>query len=221
MKRREFIALAIGALGASAFKLKGKNLKGSIIFTSSNPREALRRLSREMGGLELVPADEETRRLLGISGTWGQGTRALVFLRELSREVETSITYTGEKGIEDPRKKYAGVYSFLRREGKGRYLVTLVFEKPSSGKPRAVVEIGGRRAMEIDLAKDGLYRVKGRQGGMTLEVSRGKIRAVESSCEKKICVNTGFISSPQERIICVPNGVVVSIEGSGLDAVSF
>ncbi len=221
MKRREFLALAIGALGASAFKLRGKGLKGSIIFTSSNPKEALRRLSQEMGGLQLIPADEETRRLLRISGSWGSGTRALVFLRELSQEVETSITYTGERGIEDPRRKYSKTYSFLRREGKGRYLVTLVFEKPSSGKPRAVVEVGGRRAMEIDLSQDGLYKVEGRQGRMTLEVNRGRIRAVESSCEKKICVKTGFISSPQERIICVPNGVVVSIEGSGLDGVSF
>ncbi len=221
MKRREFLALAIGALGASAFKLKGKGLKGSIIFTSSNPKEALKRLSKEMGGLRLIPADEETRRLLALSGSWGSGTRALVFLRELPQEVETSITYTGERGIEDPRKRYSRTYSFLRREGRGRYLVTLVFERASSGKARAVVEVEGRRAMEIDLSRDGQYEVMGREGKMTLEVSRGKIRAVESSCKKKICVKTGFISSPHEKIVCIPNRVIVSIEGSGLDGVSF
>ncbi len=221
MNRREFLALAIGALGASAFKIKGKEARGSIILTSSNPAEAIKRLSKELGGLSLLPADEETRRLLRVSGPWGTGKRALVFVRELKEPAETSITYTGPEGIKDPRKKYARTYAFLRREKKGRYLVTIVFERKGSGPARAVVEIAGKRAKEIDLSRDGTYRIKGAQGEMVLEVSRGRIRAVESSCEKKICIKTGYISSPQEKIICIPNRVVVSVEGSGLDGISF
>ena len=221
MNRREFLALAIGALGASAFKIKGKNARGSLIFTSSNPAEALKRLAHEEGGIKYIPADEETRRLLRLSGPWGRGKGALVFVRELDAPVPANITYTGPGGIKDPRRKYKKTYAFLSREGKGKYLVTVVFESRSKGPARAVVEINGRRAKEIDLKEDGIYRIEGAQGEMVLEVKGGRIRAAESSCEKKICVHTGFISSPHEKIVCIPNRVVISIEGSGLDGISF
>ena len=89
------------------------------------------------------------------------------------------------------------------------------------GGNRAVVEINGRRIAEINLKKDGKYRYKGHKGDMVFEVKNGKIAAIESSCDKKICVHTGFISSPHEKIVCIPNRVVVSIEGSSLDGISF
>lgn len=221
MNRREFLTLAISALGASAFKLKAKGNQGSVIFTSANPGEALKRLKRELGNFKLVPADEETRRILSIAGEAGSGKRALVFARKLETPVETSVTFVNNGNIKDPRRKYSGFYSYLRRERKGQYLITIVFEGPSRGTSRAVVEINGRRAAEIDLRKDGKYSFKGHSGPMVLEVKDGRIAAIESSCEKKICVKTGFISSPHEKIVCIPNRIVVSIEGSNLDGVSF
>ncbi len=221
MTRREFFALAASVLGVSAFKLKAQGTRGSMIFTSANPAEALKRLIRQLGSIKLVPADKETRRLLSISGNQGFGKRAIVFARELKAPVETDFTVVEAGKIRDPRKKYSKFYSYLRKERKGKYLVSLVFENIRFGSSKAVVELGGRRIAEFSLKKDGEYRIRGYQGDMLINVKGGRVAVAESSCQKKICVKTGYISSPHEKIVCVPNRVVVSIEGKGLDGVSF
>ncbi|KUO53316.1 MAG: hypothetical protein APF76_08685 [Desulfitibacter sp. BRH_c19] len=53
---------------------------------------------------------------------------------------------------------------------------------------------------------------------------KDKIWVEESSCPNKICVNTGEISKPSQSIVCLPNKVVIYIEGSektDIDDVSF
>lgn len=52
---------------------------------------------------------------------------------------------------------------------------------------------------------------------MIIEVKNKEIRIKESSCEKRVCSHQGFISNKFERIICVPNGVIISIEENNGD----
>ncbi|QUL99412.1 MAG: NusG domain II-containing protein [Candidatus Fermentithermobacillus carboniphilus] len=39
-----------------------------------------------------------------------------------------------------------------------------------------------------------------------------RVKVSESPCENHICVNTGWISRPNEIIVCLPNEVVVRLE---------
>ena len=55
-----------------------------------------------------------------------------------------------------------------------------------------------------------------------LEINCGKIRMLDASCEDKIDVKTGTIEKVNETIICLPNRVLVTIQGqSEVDMVSY
>jgi len=67
-------------------------------------------------------------------------------------------------------------------------------------------------------------QVKVTGGVATIEMRDGAVRLVptaEYSCPERICLRTGWIRRPGEAIICVPNKLVVRIEGreDGIDAV--
>jgi hypothetical protein len=63
----------------------------------------------------------------------------------------------------------------------------------------------------VPLDVDGVLRL--RDVGMTVEVKDGRIRVVESDCRHQVCVNTGWIGRSGSIIACVPNRVVVRVDG--------
>ena len=57
--------------------------------------------------------------------------------------------------------------------------------------------------------------------GATVCVFDGKIAITDSNCPDKVCVKTGGISKKGESIVCVPNGIVITIDGKrAVDAVA-
>ena len=56
--------------------------------------------------------------------------------------------------------------------------------------------------------------------GLTVMVIDGAIGVVNSPCQDKICVNSGFINKVGQSIICLPNKVTIKISSdTGLDYV--
>jgi hypothetical protein len=60
------------------------------------------------------------------------------------------------------------------------------------------------------------------------EVENNKVRMLQMSreiCKNQICSQTGWIDEPNELIVCLPNRIVLSIEGNNdeneVDAFSF
>ncbi|SCH36504.1 MULTISPECIES: NusG domain II-containing protein [unclassified Romboutsia] len=47
-----------------------------------------------------------------------------------------------------------------------------------------------------------------------IKVHDGGVEIVEASCKDKVCVHSGFINKPSERIVCMPNKVVIKIKTS-------
>ncbi len=45
-----------------------------------------------------------------------------------------------------------------------------------------------------------------------IKVHDGGVEIVEASCKDKVCIHSGFINKPSERIICMPNKVVIKIK---------
>lgn len=74
----------------------------------------------------------------------------------------------------------------------------------------AVVRVGGEETHRIPL--DG-HRVERIMPEMTLEVDEGRVRIAESECNHQVCVRTGWISSPNRSIVCVPYKTVITVEG--------
>ena len=73
----------------------------------------------------------------------------------------------------------------------------------------------------VPLHEDCTLAVAGAVGGLTVVVEDGSVRVAHSGCPDGTCVATGAVSSAGAVIACVPNRVIVRVEGGatdGLDA---
>jgi len=87
----------------------------------------------------------------------------------------------------------------------------------ADGAARAAVRVGREIVVTLPLDRDVVQAVQGRLGPVTLQVAGGAIRITESGCAQRICVAMGAKRAPGEIIACVPNAVIVQLEGGGLD----
>jgi len=81
--------------------------------------------------------------------------------------------------------------------------------------PGSSVRIEGADGFELVLPLDrpAVETVPGPLGPTLVEISDGTVRVLESSCPRGHCVRMGSIRTPGQTVVCVPNRVVVTIEG--------
>jgi hypothetical protein len=103
-------------------------------------------------------------------------------------------------------------------------LVMLVL--PLGGKGRGgsvVVEGAGGFRETMSLMEDAELVVPGPKGETIVVVEAGWVRIDSSPCRYHICMGMGRICASGRSIVCVPNQVVVTVEGGGratIDAVT-
>jgi hypothetical protein len=94
-----------------------------------------------------------------------------------------------------------------------------------SNKAReALIKVDNRPVQRVSLKTDRRIKLEGENGKVVIEVREGRVRVVESTCFQRICINTGWIDKPGQNIVCLPNKVLVTIEGKRspkVDAVSY
>ena len=86
----------------------------------------------------------------------------------------------------------------------------------------AVIYSDGKELRRIHLGENSEYGLL--EGRMAAVVKDGKIRIEKSDCPGNVCVHAGWIHSPGETLMCVPNRIVVEIiadTGPEVDAVVF
>jgi len=76
-----------------------------------------------------------------------------------------------------------------------------------------VIEVEGKVLSKLNLNEEQELAVVGPIGNTIVKIDRGKAQVIHSDCPEKICVKTGKISRAGEIIVCVPNKVVVRING--------
>ncbi|SHO49427.1 NusG domain II-containing protein [Anaerocolumna xylanovorans] len=90
----------------------------------------------------------------------------------------------------------------------------LIFKITQKDGNMVVVTIDGAVYKEYPLNKDISVDIQGVKGGTNhLVIKDGYADVTEASCPDKICVKSRKISKTGESIICLPNKVVVKIEG--------
>lgn len=89
---------------------------------------------------------------------------------------------------------------------------TLLF-RSVGGEPEIHVRSGGKQWI-YDLSVDRMATFSGPVGETTIEIKGGKVHVLSSDCRNKVCIAAGWISKTGQWIICLPNDVFVSIEGS-------
>lgn len=82
-----------------------------------------------------------------------------------------------------------------------------------NGSGDAVIACENREVARLSLSADGDYTFPD-TGSMIFTVRDGEILVSHSECGDMTCVRTGGISSPGEAIVCMPNRVAVTVEGS-------
>lgn len=80
----------------------------------------------------------------------------------------------------------------------------------------AQVLVSNKVVKELPLSEDTIYVVED-VDGVIVEVKDNKVRIKESDCKDQICVHQGYISGTHEKIVCLPNEVMVTIDGAGAD----
>lgn len=83
------------------------------------------------------------------------------------------------------------------------------------GRPKGSVVVSesddGRQI--FSLAEDKGFEIEGPLGITVVEIKAGKVRIVSSPCSAKTCVKMGSAWREGQVLVCVPNRIVLRIEG--------
>jgi len=103
-------------------------------------------------------------------------------------------------------------------------LIVILFTKFFFSRPaEQQVKITGRSSQEYyGLNEDRVIEVEGPLGITKVIIKDGEVWVENSPCREKICMRMGRIKRTGDQLICIPNRVVVEIEGDieYIDAVS-
>ena len=77
----------------------------------------------------------------------------------------------------------------------------------------AVITVDGAELIRLRLSED-IQLTVGENGWNKVVVRDGAVRVEDASCPDHLCVNQGWIRYSGETIICLPNKLVISIEGA-------
>jgi len=74
----------------------------------------------------------------------------------------------------------------------------------------------------FDLEQDKMVEVEGPLGITKVFIRNGEAWIEDSPCREKICIKMGRLKRPGEQAVCIPNRVVIEVEGKNrfIDAVS-
>lgn len=89
-------------------------------------------------------------------------------------------------------------------------LLSFIIKALSDNGSVAVVSVNGEVVGEYKLSEDGRYTLNG--GTNILVISKGEAYIEYADCPDGLCKNQGKISMTGERIVCLPNRVIIEIE---------
>lgn len=94
----------------------------------------------------------------------------------------------------------------------------------------AVIKQDGKVIKKIDLSsidKPETFLIESKNGNNNIKVEKGKISIIEATCPDQVCVKAGPISELGDNLVCLPNKLLIAIEGKTshnqdeLDAVTY
>lgn len=96
---------------------------------------------------------------------------------------------------------YGAFQLFSNQSGQGEYVN---------------IEVNGQSVAVLSLYEDTVYEVKA--DGKTVnvvEIKDGEALMSDADCHDGVCKSHSPISKPSESIICLPNKVIITVEGAG------
>ena len=93
-------------------------------------------------------------------------------------------------------------------------LITKVFESKDNKKALVYYENKLVQTIDLSLPEINEYQVDGYNGKVVIETKKDSIRVKEEISPLHICSRQGWISSPYQVIVCLPNKIVIKIESN-------
>lgn len=79
-----------------------------------------------------------------------------------------------------------------------------------------VATVDGREVLRRPLVMNSDYEIPGKEGARNvIRVENGQVYMLEANCRDGLCIQQGRMKNTAKRIVCLPNGVVISLEGEG------
>ena len=79
-----------------------------------------------------------------------------------------------------------------------------------------VATVDGTQVLRKPLAVNADYKVPGKDGAVNIiPGENGEVYMLEANCRDGLCIRQGRVRNTAKRIVCLPNGVVVHLEGDG------
>ncbi len=85
----------------------------------------------------------------------------------------------------------------------------LIIESMREGGDTVLVTVNGKTVAEYSLEKNGEYEING--GTNILVIEDGYAYMKSANCPDHLCVHQGKISLSGERIVCLPNKVMIEV----------
>ena len=89
----------------------------------------------------------------------------------------------------------------------------------------AAIVIADQVTATLDLSEDRSYVFTGTLGEVRVEVHNRGLRVAASTCPNKFCLRQGIVRSAGEMVICVPNHLIIHLQGgsghAGLDGITY
>ncbi|MGB9681867.1 MAG: NusG domain II-containing protein [bacterium] len=85
-----------------------------------------------------------------------------------------------------------------------------------------IIQVSGKETIRLPLNRDKTIKVQGPLGESIIEIKNRKVRMLFSPCPDKLCMKQGWIDKTSQSIICVPNRIIIKIEGRAtFDALTY
>ena len=79
-----------------------------------------------------------------------------------------------------------------------------------------VATVDGTQVLRRPLGMNADYEIPGKDGAVNIiRVENGEVYMLEANCRDGLCIRQGRVRNTAKRIVCLPNGVVVHLEGDG------
>lgn len=86
----------------------------------------------------------------------------------------------------------------------------------------ARIGVTGQPEQRILLSRNQTLTLQGALGESVIEVNDGRIRFIDSPCDNKQCIHSGWLSRAGDFAACLPNRVTVFVAGvDAFDTINF
>jgi hypothetical protein len=101
-------------------------------------------------------------------------------------------------------------------------IVALQIFIPNTKSKTLIVRSDGKIVKTIPLSTNLSKKitVKSKEGFLTIEIDKGRVKVIQSTCRDKLCIKQGWIEKIGESIVCLPNRISISIIGKGENGIN-